>query len=922
MFDSINVRLIPFGNTYKDHKTDVYLCKNGEKECKLELYESCAIKEYGLKVSFPFIKCIQHHLNDLDDYLAVCSYRHFLNPNDIILCTGNQKLIFKEMEEASKETFPFQFVNLPLVFVNNNMIENPSKQLFFSLCKEFEEEKKPKFCQYYPHKNLTEVATPRQIDSLNIQRSTVERESDGPIFTGIVESQFKTPVRLYISSQSIEASMHIETLLMRVMAYPQVISNKPHLCSIAPWFDVSVIVWGSTHVQEDASLACDGGQNECYGNIVLTCVIHHLKNPIDYLPVINCLMQYHNQMSSHIMPCVGTTINKYQLANCVNTDKGKNLLVKNGEVSMSAFPYGIPASPTLTIGDYTCTGLCPEFYDTIYRQGLLKVELWRKKEMEIHHDKFKGKRLRRSDEFPRICKDIDLLEENREEEEEEHAKNNSDHHNTAISEEEAKLKQHELEEQQEILAMQEEEEKKLHSNPFSLTFNPSFAQYKSPLSLSSPLLPLSSSIPIPSIDEKTTYSFSSSISIYILFDITDPTTLSFLTPIYIYSLYEQQYQYTLHPLPILSLSLSSSNQIQCAYNDLEHCNQAKLYICGASKIHNAYNILLYYSCLSKIESKDNYSKVIECLTQIINIVVTRDELSTCALSNQMVSFVQKMIQEKNLHFSDGTQSPSLGVHHQEFPAVFSTFISILQTYAHALLPYIAGGPLRIPGKSSKCVFCVDPGMLSSLAAVQVQNIDIYIDFECPQTIPFITKKIKYIMDREKSEAYNIFLHPTGHVFLDNRLQPLCTAKEKHVCERNNILVCINNLFDDNIVRWTLMSYFLYINDSTIYLFNRYGEYGPSYVELCSDAARVNYFDFHECISKQSFAYLRNDLFTLKNKNLRVTSSPFVLLNNKYIPQTKSFFYTLCYDLTNPPKWCHHIHPMLLEQDQCPLPALS
>lgn len=59
LLDSINLRLIPFGNSEYYKRANNYKCQNGTQECKAQFYQYCALKKYDVYNSFPYYKCIQ-----------------------------------------------------------------------------------------------------------------------------------------------------------------------------------------------------------------------------------------------------------------------------------------------------------------------------------------------------------------------------------------------------------------------------------------------------------------------------------------------------------------------------------------------------------------------------------------------------------------------------------------------------------------------------------------------------------------------------------------------------------------------------------------------------------------------------------------------------------------------------------------------
>lgn len=69
---------------------------------------------------------------------------------------------------------------------------------------------------------------------------------------------------------------------------------------------------------------CQHGPNECYGNLVETCAIHHYPDPKQHIPFLSCLEQY--GPSTYGSYCASVVkINYEPIQTCANGDEGKQL---------------------------------------------------------------------------------------------------------------------------------------------------------------------------------------------------------------------------------------------------------------------------------------------------------------------------------------------------------------------------------------------------------------------------------------------------------------------------------------------------------------------------------------------------------------------------------------------------------------------
>ncbi|XVE62076.1 hypothetical protein DITRI_Ditri06bG0090200 [Diplodiscus trichospermus] len=149
----INLRLVPWGDSYLNKSSNTIICKHGQDECQLNTIEACAIyvwpdvnKHYGLIycIEFLAIEGRQKEWESCFDSLGL-PQKHILD------CYNGGKGRMLELAFANETAhLSPPHASTPWVVVNNQSIGNDLENFVAYICKAYKGEAVPKSCKSLP----------------------------------------------------------------------------------------------------------------------------------------------------------------------------------------------------------------------------------------------------------------------------------------------------------------------------------------------------------------------------------------------------------------------------------------------------------------------------------------------------------------------------------------------------------------------------------------------------------------------------------------------------------------------------------------------------------------------------------------------------------------------------------------------------
>ncbi|XP_062888429.1 gamma-interferon-inducible lysosomal thiol reductase-like isoform X1 [Mobula hypostoma] len=110
----------------------------------------------------------------------------------------------------------------------------------------------------------------------------------------------------------------------------------PTWARMKEFLNLTLVPFGNAEVTQSTpsqQFRCQHGERECFGNMIQSCMIYHLKNTSSYLPVICCmesartvLMAAQQCLQEHA-PSMSWEI----ISDCVDEDLGSQLMYQNAE---------------------------------------------------------------------------------------------------------------------------------------------------------------------------------------------------------------------------------------------------------------------------------------------------------------------------------------------------------------------------------------------------------------------------------------------------------------------------------------------------------------------------------------------------------------------------------------------------------------
>ncbi|XP_041023833.1 gamma-interferon-responsive lysosomal thiol protein-like [Juglans microcarpa x Juglans regia] len=150
LINIINLRLVPWGNSYINKSSNGIVCQHGPDECILNILEACAIdvlqnvnKHYALIYCFEFL-AIEGRQKDWKS----CFTSLGLPKKPVLDCyiSGNgTKLVQKYADETARLNPPHTFV--PWVVVNNHPLQEEYQNFAAYICKAYKGNGAPEVCK-------------------------------------------------------------------------------------------------------------------------------------------------------------------------------------------------------------------------------------------------------------------------------------------------------------------------------------------------------------------------------------------------------------------------------------------------------------------------------------------------------------------------------------------------------------------------------------------------------------------------------------------------------------------------------------------------------------------------------------------------------------------------------------------------------
>ncbi|XP_055514465.1 gamma-interferon-inducible lysosomal thiol reductase-like [Leucoraja erinacea] len=107
--------------------------------------------------------------------------------------------------------------------------------------------------------------------------------------------------------------------------------------------NITLIPFGNAEIIQGAQgvqYLCQHGEEECLGNMIQSCMIHHLKNTSSYLPVICCMESAHTVVAT-TQQCLqdhAPALTWETISDCVDGELGARLMQVNARLTTSLEP--------------------------------------------------------------------------------------------------------------------------------------------------------------------------------------------------------------------------------------------------------------------------------------------------------------------------------------------------------------------------------------------------------------------------------------------------------------------------------------------------------------------------------------------------------------------------------------------------------
>uniref|UniRef100_A0A8D0GX01 Gamma-interferon-inducible lysosomal thiol reductase n=1 Tax=Sphenodon punctatus TaxID=8508 RepID=A0A8D0GX01_SPHPU len=107
--------------------------------------------------------------------------------------------------------------------------------------------------------------------------------------------------------------------------------------------NITLVPYGNAQEKNESGkwhFDCQHGQKECLGNMMETCLIHLLKNPDDYFPIIFC-MESGTKLVENLPACMqiyAPSVKLEEIMACVKGDLGNKLMHNNAQLTEALSP--------------------------------------------------------------------------------------------------------------------------------------------------------------------------------------------------------------------------------------------------------------------------------------------------------------------------------------------------------------------------------------------------------------------------------------------------------------------------------------------------------------------------------------------------------------------------------------------------------